>query len=84
MARRTAASLRRNAKITGMTVWLTVQGAAEYLKVSEPIIRDAVKRGDLPAYSIGKGREYRLTAEDIDSWMLSKSWEPRSDYKNLD
>ncbi|MFV8245050.1 helix-turn-helix domain-containing protein [Mycolicibacterium peregrinum] len=62
-------------------MWLTVQGAAEYLKVSEPIIRDAVKRGDLPAYPIGKGREYRLTAEDIDSWMLSKSWEPRSYYK---
>lgn len=60
-----------------MTVWLTAQDAAEYLKVSEPIIRDAVKRGDLPAYPIGKGREYRLTAEDIDKWMMSRSWEPR-------
>ena len=60
-----------------MTVWLTVQGAAEYLKVSEPIIRDAVKKGDLQAHPIGKGREYRLTAEGIDKWMMSKSWEPR-------
>jgi excisionase family DNA binding protein len=60
-----------------MTTWLTAAQAAEYISVSEPIIRDAVKRGDLQAYGIGKGREYRLTAEDIDSWLRSKSWEPR-------
>ncbi|OBJ49552.1 excisionase family DNA-binding protein [Mycobacterium sp. 1423905.2] len=58
------------------TVWLTVQGAAEYLKVSTDIIRRAVKAGDLPAYAIGKGRDYRLTADDLDWWMKSRAYEP--------
>lgn len=61
-----------------MTVWLTVAKAADYVDVSPDIIRSAVKAGDLPAYPVGKGREYRLTAEDIDGWMRSRSWEPRS------
>ena len=60
-----------------MTVWLTAAGGAEYAKVSEPIIREAVKRGDLPAYGIGKGRNFRLKAADIDSWLESQPWEPR-------
>lgn len=59
------------------TTWLTVARGAEYATVSEWTIRDAVKRGDLPAYAVGKGRSYRVTAEDIDAWMTSKSWEPR-------
>lgn len=61
-----------------MTIWLTVAKAADYVDVSPDIIRAAVKAGDLPAYPVGKGREYRLTAEDIDGWMRSRSWEPRS------
>lgn len=60
-----------------VTNWLTAAQAAEYISVSEPIIRDAVKKGDLPAYPVGKGREYRLTADEIDAWMMSRSWEPR-------
>lgn len=59
-----------------MTNWLTAAEAAEYVKVSEPIIRAAVKKGDLKAYSIGTGREYRLDAGDIDEWMRSNAWEP--------
>lgn len=62
-----------------MTVWLTVAAAAEYSTVSEWSIRQAVKDGDLPAYPVGKGgRSYRVTAEDIDEWLRSKSWEPRT------
>ena len=61
-----------------MTTWLTVEGAADYVKVNQQLIRKAVKAGDLPAYPIGSGREYRLTAADIDSWMTSRSYEPRS------
>jgi excisionase family DNA binding protein len=60
-----------------MTQWLTVREAAEYLRVSERTMRDAVKLGYVPAYSIGTGREYRLAAEDLDEWMLSRSWEPK-------
>lgn len=60
-----------------MTVWLTVAAAAEYSTVSEWSIRKAVKDGELPAYAIGKGgRSYRVTAEDVDEWLRSKSWEP--------
>jgi excisionase family DNA binding protein len=61
-----------------MTTWLTAAQAAEYISVSEPIIRDAVKKGDLPAYPVGTGRNFRLTAEDIDAWMKARSWEPKS------
>ncbi|WP_448389397.1 helix-turn-helix domain-containing protein [Mycolicibacterium sp. XJ1904] len=61
-----------------MTVWLTAVEAAEYVKVSATTIRDAVRNGDLPAYPVGKGRKYRLTAEEVDEWMRSRSWEPRT------
>lgn len=61
-----------------MTVWLTASEAGEYVKASIDIIRAAVKAGDLPAYPIGKGRDYRLRAQDVDDWMTSRSYEPRS------
>lgn len=62
-----------------MTTWLTAKEGGVHAKVSEWTIRDAVKNGDLPAYPVGKGgRSYRVTAEDIDSWMKSRSFEPRS------
>lgn len=60
-----------------MTVWLTAAAAAEYSTVSEWSIRRAVKDGELVAYPVGKGgRSYRLTAEDVDIWMRSRSYEP--------
>lgn len=61
-----------------MTTWLTPAEGGEYIKASIDVIRAAVKAGDLPAYPIGKGRDYRLRAEDIDAWMTSRSWEPRA------
>lgn len=62
-----------------MTDWLDQRGAAEYVKVSVTLIREAVKSGDLVAHPIGKsGRDYRLTTDDIDAWMKSRTWEPRS------
>lgn len=60
-----------------MTHWMKVADAAEYATVSPDLIRAAVKAGDLPAYAVGSGRDYRLTADDIDEWMKSKSYEPR-------
>lgn len=63
-----------------MTTWLTVAAAAEHATVSEWSIRRAVKDGELPAHPIGKGgRSYRVTAEAVDEWLLSKSWEPASE-----
>jgi excisionase family DNA binding protein len=60
-----------------VTTWHTAATAAEHLKISEWTIRDAVKNGDLPAYPVGKvGRSYRLREEDLDDWLMSRSWEP--------
>lgn len=62
-----------------MTQWLTVSMAAEYSTVSAYTIREAVKGGYLKAYAIGKGREYRLTAADVDEWLMSRAYEPPGD-----
>lgn len=62
-----------------MTTWLTAADAAEYATISIDLIRKAVKDGDLPAYAIGKrGSEYRLTAADVDAWMLSRTYIPKA------
>jgi excisionase family DNA binding protein len=50
---------------------------ADYVRVSEDLIRKAIKSGYLVAYPIGTGTQYRLRAEDIDEWMMSRSTEPR-------
>lgn len=60
-----------------MKTWLTVAAAAEYAQISEWTIRQAVTSGDLQAYAVGpSGRKYRLTAEDVDAWLSSRSYEP--------
>jgi excisionase family DNA binding protein len=62
-----------------MKTWLTVAKAAEYAQISEWTIREAVKSGDLEAYAVGVGgRSYRVTAEDVDKWMMSRSFEPKT------
>lgn len=59
-----------------MTTWLTAKSAAEYAAVSVWTIRQAVTSGDLPAYALRTGRGYRLTAADVDAWMMARSYEP--------
>ena len=59
-----------------MTVWLTPQEAADHIKVCTRLIQAAVKAGELPAYPIGRGREYRLKASEVDEWMSSRAYEP--------
>lgn len=61
-----------------MTVWHNVKSGAAHVRVSPDLIREAVKNGDLQAFAVGKGREFRLREADIDEWMSSRSWEPRS------
>ena len=78
-ARRTSGSLSTQNldAIGGVVRWLTAVGAAEHAKVSAATIRDAVKQGELPAYAVGrKGRHYRLRAQDVDEWMMSRAYEP--------
>lgn len=51
--------------------------AAAHAKVSAATIREAVKAGELPAYAVGRtGRQYRLRAQDVDEWMMSRAYEP--------
>jgi excisionase family DNA binding protein len=65
------------ARFVGMTRWFTVREAADYLRISEGLIREAVKLGYLEAYTFGSGKELRLTDEHLDTWMMSRPWEPR-------
>lgn len=60
-----------------MTTWLTAEDAVAYAKVSLRTIRQAVQSGELTAYPVGPtGRHYRLTAADVDAWLMSRSYEP--------
>lgn len=61
-----------------MTVWETPGEAADRTRQSADLIRAAVKAGDLAAYAVGKGRDYRLDADEVDAWMKSRSWEPKT------
>jgi len=61
-----------------MTVWHTAKTGAAHAKLSPDLIRAAVTAGDLQAFAIGTGRDYRLREEDIDAWLTSRSYEPRS------
>lgn len=60
------------------TLWLTKADAAKYAKIGPKLIANAVAAGELPAYPIGTGREYRLRAIDVDAWMTSRAYEPPS------
>ncbi|ASZ73041.1 hypothetical protein SEA_GERALT_46 [Mycobacterium phage Geralt] len=42
------------------------------------LIREAVKNDGLKAYPIGNGREARVDLNEVDEWMKSRSYEPRS------
>ncbi len=61
-----------------MTTWATKAEAAQHVRCSPDLIAQAVKDGHLPAYSIGKGRDYRLDLNEVDEWMKSRSYEPES------
>ena len=67
-----------------MTTWLTVREAADYIRVSETVIRKAVKHGYLESYTFESGKHVRLRAEDIDAWMMNRAWEPQPKPKYLD
>lgn len=61
-----------------MTVWLTVNEAAAYVKSGDKmgrLIRDAINKGDLPAYTYGKS-EIRLKQTDLDAWLEARPYEP--------
>ncbi|MGQ9348905.1 helix-turn-helix domain-containing protein [Mycolicibacterium gilvum] len=59
-----------------MTVWHTVESAAEHAKVSTWTIRQAVKDGDLPASTVRSGRTIRIKEACVDAWLESMPFEP--------
>ena len=57
-------------------VWLTAREAAEHTRLPMgTTTRQAAAAGELCAHSVGK-RQYRLTAREVDAWMMSRSHEP--------
>lgn len=46
--------------------WLTVEGAAAYLKLSPTTIYRAVKRQEIPHYRLGRAVRFRTA--DLDRW----------------
>jgi excisionase family DNA binding protein len=58
-----------------MTTWLTVAEAAAHIRAKHPrMIRDAIKRGELPAFTYGQSA-IRLKVSDVDEWLTSHPWE---------
>lgn len=49
---------------------LTIQDAAEYMKVSVPVIRKMIDDGDLPHFR--RGKIIRLNKYDVLNWMSNK------------
>lgn len=61
-----------------MTTWLTVAEAAAHIKAKHPrMVRDAIARGDLPAYTYGKSA-IRIDQDELDAWMRARPWEEAS------
>lgn len=62
-----------------MTTWMKLAEGAEYARLSEPVLRAAIKRGDLKSYApTPGGKDIRLKAEDIDEWIEGQPYEPKS------
>jgi excisionase family DNA binding protein len=50
--------------------WLSITEAAEELGLSQQTIRDAIRKGDLPAYQPGgKGTAVRILRHDWKVWI---------------
>jgi excisionase family DNA binding protein len=61
-----------------MTAWMTVTEAAAHIRAKHPrMIRDAIKRGELPAFTYGQSA-IRLKAADVDAWLEAHPWEEAS------
>lgn len=48
----------------------TIQEIAKLLKVSDQVVRDLVKNGELRSKRVG--RQYRITREMLDEYLSSK------------
>lgn len=54
---------------------MTYEQAAEYLQVSQQLIKQRVRDGSIPVYSVGE-RTKRFLREDLDAFLLSNPAHP--------
>jgi excisionase family DNA binding protein len=52
-----------------MTNWLTLEEAAQYLKMGKSTLYDLARKENIPAHKMG--REWRFDAEELDRWLKS-------------
>jgi len=50
-----------------MTNWLTLEEAAQYLKMGKSTLYDLARKGNIPAHKMG--REWRFDAAELDEWL---------------
>jgi excisionase family DNA binding protein len=51
--------------------YLTMQGAAELFRVPRHVIRDAVRRGEVKGFKVG--RQYRFRLSDLEAWATARA-----------
>lgn len=52
-----------------MVNWLTLEEAAQYLKMGKSTLYDFARNGNIPAHKMG--REWRFDAAELDHWLRS-------------
>ena len=50
-----------------MTNWLTLEEAAQYLKIGKSTLYDLARKGKIPAHKMG--RAWRFDVEELDAWI---------------
>ena len=50
-----------------MISWLTLEEAAQYLKMGKSTLYDLARKEKIPAHKMG--REWRFDAEELDRWL---------------
>jgi len=50
-----------------MTMWLTLEEAARYLKMGKSTIYKLARQGAIPAHRVG--RVWRFDAAELDTWL---------------
>jgi len=49
--------------------WLTLADASSHVQLHPATLRRAVRRGDLTAFRVNRGRVYRIRVADLDRYM---------------
>lgn len=60
-----------------MTTWLTLEEAAEYLKMGRSTLYRLAREGQMPAHK--RGRVWRFDAAELDAWMKQGDNTPPED-----